>query len=927
MEADYSGSSYPEHSTGLFDTVYRCPMGQKVGAICLQRQREGHHHDRDRFPIVQGSYSAGWERGRLHQQCLPGSKRRQQVEAYSQPEGTECSRSLRALQDGGHSLCEGLVEQRRVYVQARPKGCIPFGSSPSGASKVPAFRMARESVRVQRTPLWFGKCSKDIHEGDEASACNTESSGHKSRGLSRRSLDCRQGQEVCRRCFSVRKSPPGGIGICSEFREVSGRGHTKDRVLGVPDRLQNYEVHSSPFQGEGNSEGSQADATRAESDSEAIGTHHWDDGCHQSGSASSTVALPGIARPKNSRSSPPPLIRVIDHARQGVPERPELVDQASSTMEWERYPLPSTSNGNRVGCLQFGMGSSFWDPGNWRPVVQRRARSSYQCEGVAGSLPCTPDFCEASEECSRVAEDGQPGSSVLHQSHGGYTFTTTDEPYITDLGVELTQENLPVSGASPRQIEPDCRSAVQDEDRLIGVEPASRGFQEGDTQSGPLPGRPLGVKAHSTVTDIHELETRSRSNSCRCSLPAMEVSEALCIPPICFDRQVSKQGKTRDGARAGISSTSMANSTMVSCPHDNDDPRSNHLTMERQPTDEPKRGISPITEGKILPVGRVDSVRSSLQSRGVSQEAADLILASWRKSTEAAYSCSWRRWQRWCGQHDHNSLCAPLSAILSFLAEEFANGKQYRTVNSYRSAISMTHNPIDGVVIGKHPLVSRLLKGVYNLRPPKPRYSFTWDVKIVLDYLRSWGPTASLSLKKLTQKLVMLLALANASRSSELHALSTSSMIWGSQGVTFTLLKPTKSSRPGKDPMTISYPCYHERILCPVTTLERYLDVTKGHRSSNQLFLSYVKPFGPIASSSIARWLKDLLLEAGLDSTFRAHSVRGAAVSAARLHGMSVADIVSVADWTSDTMFKKFYYRPVAESKKSLLPFVINNSK
>ena len=180
----------------------------------------------------------------------------------------------------------------------------------------------------------------------------------------------------------------------------------------------------------------------------------------------------------------------------------------------------------------------------------------------------------------------------------------------------------------------------------------------------------------------------------------------------------------------------------------------------------------------------------------------------------------------------------PLSAILAFLAEEFANGKQYRTINSYRSVISMTHNPINGVVIGKHPLVSRLLKGVYNMRPPKPRYSFTWDVKIVLDYLRSWGPTASLSLKKLTQKLVMLLALANASRSSELHALSTSSMIWGSQGVMFT---------------------------------------------------------------------------------------RGAAVSAARLHGMSVADIVSVADWTSDTMFKKFYYRPVAESKKSLLPFVIDS--
>ena len=46
--------------------------------------------------------------------------------------------------------------------------------------------------------------------------------------------------------------------------------------------------------------------------------------------------------------------------------------------------------------------------------------------------------------------------------------------------------------------------------------------------------------------------------------------------------------------------------------------------------------------------------------------------------------------------------------------------------NSYRWAISMTHGEIDGVVIGKHSLVSRVMKGIYNQRPPQPRYSSTW---------------------------------------------------------------------------------------------------------------------------------------------------------------------------------------------------------
>ena len=90
---------------------------------------------------------------------------------------------------------------------------------------------------------------------------------------------------------------------------------------------------------------------------------------------------------------------------------------------------------------------------------------------------------------------------------------------------------------------------------------------------------------------------------------------------------------------------------------------------------------------------RVASVRNSLQGQGISGAASSLILSSWRKATEAAYSCNWRRWERWCASSGCNPVCAPLSSILDFLASEYAEGKQYRTLNSYRSAISMTHSP------------------------------------------------------------------------------------------------------------------------------------------------------------------------------------------------------------------------------------------
>ena len=84
-------------------------------------------------------------------------------------------------------------------------------------------------------------------------------------------------------------------------------------------------------------------------------------------------------------------------------------------------------------------------------------------------------------------------------------------------------------------------------------------------------------------------------------------------------------------------------------------------------------------------------------------------------------------------------------------------------MNSYRSAVSMAHSSIDGVVVGKHPLVVRLMRGVYNAQPLQPRYSTTWGLGQVLHHISSLRRNRDLSLKQVSHNLVVLLALANAS--------------------------------------------------------------------------------------------------------------------------------------------------------------------
>lgn len=110
------------------------------------------------------------------------------------------------------------------------------------------------------------------------------------------------------------------------------------------------------------------------------------------------------------------------------------------------------------------------------------------------------------------------------------------------------------------------------------------------------------------------------------------------------------------------------------------------------------------------------------------------------------------------------------------------------------------------------------------------------------------------------------------------------------------------------------FPEFQEnRKLCPVTSLKLYIARTSTLRGdSSQLFISFIQPHKPVTSSTVARWLKEVIGTSGIDtSIFKAHSVRGASTSRAAESGISTAEILSAADWSTESSFRKFYYKPV----------------
>lgn len=248
-------------------------------------------------------------------------------------------------------------------------------------------------------------------------------------------------------------------------------------------------------------------------------------------------------------------------------------------------------------------------------------------------------------------------------------------------------------------------------------------------------------------------------------------------------------------------------------------------------------------------------------------------------------------------------------------------------MNSARAALSL----ISDHDISHDTLISRFIKGASKQRPSAPKYDSTWDVDSVLEAVAKWYPPESLSLKQLSLKLVLLLALATSHRLQTLAAIKIDNIVEKNEDIEIkipTHLKTTR--RKGAIQPTLRLPFFRERAeLCVAQTLKFYLSKTSILRNSQKnLLISYVKPHGAVKEDTIGRWIKSALHQCGVEEQYTAHSTRHAATSKAAAQGVSIEEIHRVAGWSAKSkVFADFYCRPVKINENKFARTVLNPEK
>ena len=227
-------------------------------------------------------------------------------------------------------------------------------------------------------------------------------------------------------------------------------------------------------------------------------------------------------------------------------------------------------------------------------------------------------------------------------------------------------------------------------------------------------------------------------------------------------------------------------------------------------------------------------------------------------------------------------------------------GCEHHTHVEFMLVILVYHNIINGIPIEKELRISTLFAGVYSIKPPQPRYTFIWDVKKVIDFITTSNSPSELSLKDITLKLTLLLALTPAARVSEIGFTDIWYLIKHSFGYTFHFGKNTKTSKRSKSRDLIKFHIFKEnQSLCFCQCIDLHLKSAKETQGQNsQLLLRFVKSHGPVSTPTISKWIMIVRNLSGTDTkTFTGHSTGSALSSKATEAGAPTEEILKHGSW------------------------------
>ena len=700
-----------------------------------------------------------------------------------------------------HGNCgtdSGMPPVGSVGYVSRPKGCLFPHSSPPLVPEISPISNRGRVVSVSRSSLRDFHSSVVIHQSGLGGEEDSTSLGHTTISVPRRlanpGLVCQRLSPAHRDCTS----PVPGPGTCCEQGEISIGSHSTLLVPRVPIRSSELCMHSSASQVRQDCHFDHSYSVRS--------GHHCFEMAGATGFASVFRESSSSRKITHQRDTLCPSVPVGFQSQHkssfcGAPAsckgQPSVVDVGEQYIPRFSNCALRTRSSHPDGCLRTRLGSAHGLADRFRHVVGRRGPTPYQLSGTPGSparhsslvtgaarsgsssrtgqFDCnglleTPRW-RAVDFANQIGDVDFASVSPLSDSAGHQTYSGGTE-CLGRLIVEKGTGSARRMVAEPSRV-PSCYSTV-----------------------GNSHGRSVRDQAECPPSVFRFAISRPRSDGSRCPVSELAAHVGLCVPTTCS----SSVGAAEDPSRHvpdNFNRPALARGSLVCVTTGTSNGPATTTADEPEPTVPGRPGSSRPFQ---LAATRVSLIRQSLRNRGFSERVADRASRPQRLSTLAIYESKWRRFVRWCGQRETDPCSASAVVVGDFILHLFDEGMAISTIEGYRMAIASTLRATCGAEVGRCDTLAALVRNLETERVRVRRPLPDWDLSLVLRRLcgAPFEPLEHCSLKFLSWKTVLLVALASGKRRSELHALLFASFMrahdWSSVTLTVSSSFLTKTA-------------------------------------------------------------------------------------------------------------------------------------
>ena len=806
--------------------------------------------------------------------------------------------------------------ERRIFT------CTNFSKS----SKVHEVLCKGSVLSMEGNVLRPNLCTSGLYKNSLSNSSFSQISKHQNSSLSGRLVDCEPRSESINTGSTEMPRSSSFIRFYNQQREIKPSTKSSSDIFrgsvssgqrsSVPHRRENEQITNINSEYVYKSDNSSGFSENSGCNGLLYRTHTKCTPVHEANTTSSVEFLESCQQRYDSKST--------IYSSSEIPYF--MVEKFSEHAERPVFAVSQNQCNNHDRCFKEWFWGAYGKP-DFSGFLEFRSKTlAHKLFGNEGSLFDNGTFSRSVEEQTCIDSERQYKCSTIHKPAGGYKVT---QPMLLDLGTMAlghTKQCQYESSTYSGEKEHISRPVESNKDTTNRMVFEQVGGQGNFPVVGSPTDRPVCFLGESTNRDILHMDTSPKSISLGCIDDLVGKHVRICFSP---DLSNPKDIAIYEAVPVSdyFDSPTVAQKTLVHRDSTVIDSMPSQTTSSGEFVESGK-DTDLSSQPSDVKSGCMASLNRCFQTEGFSEPARKLLTASWRKGTQKDYSAKFEKYNSWCCEKQINPYAATLKQVADFLSFLFESGLQYRTIAGYRSMLSAVLPPVQNTPVGQHPHIIRLIKGVFNSRPPKVKLLPEWDLELVLKVLENapFEPMNEASLKFITFKTVFLIAVTTFRRCSDLQSLrmDSESMKMQEKGITFIRHGLSKQDRQKHFGVKIFVPSFPERKLVdPKRSLSIYLDKTKSYREKlntserSKLFLAIKEPHKPVSVVTISNWIVQTIKEAYSDENMKvnAHSTRAVAPSWALFKGASMKSILDSADWALESTFTKFYLRDLNATK------------